>query len=195
MSTYKNRNDIRLTQTEHTDSEYFVESHISAHTHTGTHVDAPSHFIENGLTIDKIPLSFLCAKAAVIDYTEVIEKITDKELEKQCDVLKNHRIVLLKTRNSLYGQDEPFNNSFVYVDQSAAYYLKQLKVHTVGIDYLGIERNQKNHPTHKILLENGVIIEGLRLGHVETGSYMLYCLPLKLEGMDASPARAVLVCE
>ena len=87
-----------------------------------------------------------------------------------------------------------FHYNFVYVDKSAAEYLVQIKSVAIGIDYLGIERDQPQHDTHALLLQNNIpIIEGLRLGHVKPGYYTLMCLPLLIPGLDAAPARAILI--
>ena len=82
----------------------------------------------------------------------------------------------------------------MYIENTGAQYLVEKKVKAVGIDYLGIERNQPGHPTHSELMSNGiVVIEGLRLAHVEPGRYMIVCLPLNVIGLDGAPARAVLL--
>ena len=87
-----------------------------------------------------------------------------------------------------------FTYDFVYLEKSGAKYLAGKKVKTVGIDYVGIERDQPNHETHRFLLGNDIpIIEGLRLGKVKEGEYTLLCLPLAYKGMEAAPARAVLI--
>ena len=99
--------------------------------------------------------------------------------------------VLFKTRNSLTDISDV---SFVFLEISGADYLKEKEVSGVGTDGLGIERSQSGHETHKILLGNGIpIIEGLRLKDVAEGEYILCALPLKLQGVDGSPTRAVLM--
>jgi len=87
-----------------------------------------------------------------------------------------------------------FNQNFIYLDSGAAQYLSSKNLSVVGIDSLGIERNQPNHETHKILFEHNIlIIEGLRLAHVAPAIYELVCLPLNIVGSDGAPARAILI--
>jgi arylformamidase len=103
-------------------------------------------------------------------------------------------IILLKTANSSLGATALFNPSFVYLEASGAHYLQEKKIKAVGIDYLGIERAQPAHETHLQLMEHGItIIEGLRLQHVKQGRYLVCCLPLNAVGIEAAPARAVLI--
>jgi len=105
--------------------------------------------------------------------------------------IETNDFVIFKTKNSL---SEVFDYDFIYVDESAASYLAKKKVRGVGIDALGIERAQKNHPTHKILLSNDIIIlEGLRLKSVPEDKYKLFCLPLKIAQVEALPVRAILI--
>jgi len=100
---------------------------------------------------------------------------------------------LFKTKNSALKNNAPFDPEFIYLDKTGAKYCVEQKIKAVGIDYLGIERNQPGHETHALLLENNIgIIEGLRLAHAEADQYFLICLPLLIPGADASPARAIL---
>jgi len=193
ITTYKNRNDVSVTDTK-TWAEHMVrESQLCMSMHTGTHVDAPSHFVQDGLSIDSVPLQALVGPCVVLDMTMCNEVITRSDLQGK-DLSKPR--VLLKTRNSFISPTEPFNFSFVYVDAGAAEYLAGKEVQCVGIDYLGIERNQPDHKTHTALLSKQIpIIEGLRLESVEPGTYTLVCLPLSIEGVEAAPARAVLIEE
>jgi arylformamidase len=99
--------------------------------------------------------------------------------------------LLFKTKNSF---KEEFINDFVFLSQDASAYLANKKIKGVGTDGLGIERSQEGHPTHKNLLsKNIVIIEGLRLKDVPEGTYQLICLPLKIDNVEASLARAILI--
>ncbi len=82
----------------------------------------------------------------------------------------------------------------MYLEASGAKYLTEKKIKAVGIDYLGIEHSQPGHPTHETLMNGDVIvIEGLRLGHVQKGNYFFVCLPLNMIGLEAAPARAILM--
>jgi len=191
MTTYKNRNDVVITATKIWERDHARETHISCSTHTGTHVDAPAHFCKHGSTIDALLLSNLCGPCVVLDLTDCSGSITRHDLKKHPVISKSR--VLLKTKNSFLSATAPFDPSFVFLASDAADYLVEHQVSCVGIDYLGIERGQPAHDTHVALLKHDIpIIEGLRLGHVEAGDYMLTCLPLLIDGADAAPARAVL---
>ena len=192
MTTYKDKKSITLTQTKSFETDNVREHELKMSTHTGTHIDAPAHFLQDGTTMKEIPLGALIGPCSVLDLTHVEEKISDADL-KPFDIQPNSR-VLFKTKNSLQEPTAPFDYKFIYLDDSGAQYLANLGVTCVGIDYLGIERDQKDHQTHKTLLEEKIpIIEGLRLGHVAPGAYTLYCLPLALPQLEAAPARAVLI--
>lgn len=192
MTEYKDRKTVYITTIKSFAQDQVRESTLTLHTHTGTHIDAPAHFLHDGNTIDQISLSHYIGTCSVVDFTTVDQAITAEELKKI--TIEPEAIVLFKTKNSRLKTDKPFDPNFVYLDASAATLLVEKKVKSVGIDYLGIERNQPTHITHKILLQNNIgIIEGLRLEHVQPGSYFLCCLPIALVGLDAAPARAVLL--
>lgn len=191
MTAYKDRHIVRIESTKEFAQDKTRESLITLGSHTGTHIDAPAHFIEHGLTVDKIQLTHLIGNCRLIDVSMCADKITAHDLEKHN--VQAHEIILLKTSNSAHAVTANFEPNFVYLSAEAAEFLAQKKIKTVGIDYLGIERNQPGHETHQKLLSVGiVIIEGLRLGHVDEGLYNLICLPLLLPGLDAAPARAIL---
>ena len=191
-TTYKNTNNISLEKTKLFEKNFVRESQINISSHTGTHVDSPAHFLKNGNTTEKINLESLIGPCSVFDLMHISEKITDDDIQKLS--IKQNSIILLKTKNSLLGTEENFNPNFIYLDKSGAQFLADKKIKSVGFDYLGIERNQPNHETHKLLLLNNVlIIEGLRLQHVEPGDYELCCLPLHVVGLEAALARAVLI--
>jgi arylformamidase len=164
---------------------------ITFGTHTGTHVDAPAHFLRKGKTIDKVELTQLYGACRVLNLTKV-KKITKDDLVKY-KIMKGE-IILCKTVNSKKSPNAKFNENFVYLDTSGAQYLASKKIKAFGIDYLGVEHSQQNHPTHTALLSKNIpIVEGLRLKHVMPGSYMFMCLPLHIIGLEAAPARAVLI--
>ena len=191
-TAYKDKKTIQCTPVKNFEQHNACESLITLSSHTGTHVDAPSHFLKDGTTIDQIPLESLCGPCAVVDMSHVEECITAKNLEK-IDI-KSGTIILFKTRNSTRESNAPFDLYFVYLDHSAAEYLCTKKIKAVGIDYLGIERNQPAHETHTAFMKNNIsIIEGLRLQNVNPGNYTLICLPLFLEVLDGAPARAILI--
>jgi arylformamidase len=160
--------------------------------HSGTHVDAPLHFIPGGRGIDEMPLSAMVGPARVIEINDPIS-IAPAELE-ACAIETGERI-LFKTANSGHVWDtEAFVEDFVYLSEAGARFLAQRGVLAVGIDYLSIgPYGEDASGIHKALLEAGMwIIEGLNLSGVEPGDYELVCLPLKVERGDGAPARAIL---
>ena len=169
-------------------------THISLSAHTGTHVDAPYHFLQDGDTLEKIPLSLMLGRAYVLHLPEV-DSITAEVLA-QADIPPRTRRLLFKTRNSeiwVRGETE-FQTDFVALSPDGAQYLVDRGVKVVGIDYLSIAPYKQSRPVHEILLKAGVfILEGVNLSEVAQGRYTLYCLPLNLQGVDGAPARAVLV--
>ena len=167
-------------------------SMISMGSHTGTHMDAPLHFIRQGISIDKMPLDTTVGRARVIEIKDT-ESIKPEELH-QYRIRSGERI-LFKTRNSLrVWQTDTFIEDSVFISDEAARFLVERSVRVVGIDYLSVGSFKHGGSyVHKTLLGGGVwIIEGLDLSHVKPGKYDLICLPLKLDQGDGAPARAIL---
>src|SRR3982751_4324205 len=162
--------------------------------HTGTHVDAPAHFIEGANTIDNLPLDTLIGPARIVRVPDDAIEITPEFLS-GCDLHGVTR-VLFHTRNSQFWTDATFRKDFTHLLPEAAELLVAGGVRLVGIDYLSIEKfHSGHHRTHLTLLREGVVIvEGLDLSDVPDGDYELICLPLKIaDGSgDGAPARAVL---
>lgn len=190
MMVYKNRDEKRPKRemTAKYSEKQMNESRMFIDLHTGTHIDAPFHMIDGGETIESMDISKFIGKTKVLDLTEVSDGITKSDLEKKS--IPNDSFLLFKTKNS---HDEEYNTNFIYLKADGAKYLRDKGIRGVGIDALGIERSQPGHETHKILLGNGIIIiEGLRLKDIDEGEYMMYALPLKIDGGDGAPARVVL---
>ena len=165
------------------------ESAIWFNLHTGTHLDSPFHMIRGGWPTEFLPLERLIARCRVLDLTRAEGRIARKDLE-GFDI-RPGEFVLLKTENSRHDR---WRDEFVYLERSGAEYLASIPISGVGIDALGIERAQPGHETHIALLEREIIIlEGLRLRHVEPGNYLLIALPVKIADADGAPARAVLI--
>jgi arylformamidase len=167
-------------------------SHLSFSTHIGTHIDPPSHFMMDGITLDRVPLEVLIGPARVIDAGDVAS--IDATTLERAD-LDGVTRVLFKTRNSrLWRESDRFREDFVYLENEAAELLVNRGIQLVGIDYLSIERFNFDQPTtHWTLLGNNVVIvEGLDLSEVPPGDYELICLPLKIKDGDGGPARVVL---
>ena len=160
-------------------------------THTGTHVDAPKHFIDDAGGVDTLSLDLLIGRARVVEITRR-GGIGAEELA--AAGLREDLRVLLKTSNSRLWNTSTFHEDYTHVTEAGARYLVDQGVKVVGIDYLSIEQFRKpGAPAHRILLSNGVIIiEGLNLADAEPGMYEMYCLPLLVVGGDGAPARVVL---
>src|SRR3972149_6457911 len=170
-------------------------SRMSIGVHTGTHVDAPFHFLNNGNTVEGLSLKILVGRAYVIHLADDVDTIPPEGLEAAGTPPRTRR-VLIRTRNSKQWAKEyrPFLKSFVAVDPKAAEYLVKRGAKLVGVDYLSVAPFGNATPTHVTLIKDGVVIvEGLNLSQVSQGRYNFYCLPLKLNGSDGAPARAVLV--
>ncbi|MBS2029753.1 MAG: cyclase family protein [Deltaproteobacteria bacterium] len=166
-------------------------SRLSLGVHSGTHVDAPLHFIQGAAGIDEVPLENLIGRARVLDIHNP-SSIGVAEL-RPLEPRAGERL-LFRTRNSERSwPSQPFLEDFVFLSLEGAKYLVGCGVRTVGIDYLSIAGMKEGVPTHRALLEAGIgIIEGLDLHAVAPGVYELLCLPLRLAGADGAPARALL---
>lgn len=160
--------------------------------HTGTHIDAPLHYLRAGKSLDALPLDAAIGRARVIALDDPVSIAADE--------LRRHRIrrgerLLFKTANSsrCWGTDW-FIEDFVHVSTPAARFLAERRVRTVGVDYLSVGAFRNGgEETHRTLLEAGIwIIEGLNLARAEPGRYDLVCLPLRLAGAEGAPARAIL---
>jgi arylformamidase len=160
-------------------------------THTGTHVDAPRHFIDDGVTVDALSLDLLIGRARVVDISRR-GGIGAEELAEAG--LREDIRVLLKTSNSALWNDTHFHQDYTYITEEGARYLVEQGVKVIGVDYLSVEQYKKaGAPAHRALLSQGVvIIEGLNLSEAEPGMYEMYCLPLRVAGGDGGPARVIL---
>jgi arylformamidase len=188
MPVYKNKPEKQPKITRVTNG-HVTESRLELDVHSGTHIDAPLHMMNDGDTFEAISIEKLVGSAKVLNLTHVEDGITKADLEK-FDIQEDD-FLLFKTKNSF---DEKFNPEFVYLKEDGATYLAELNINGVGIDALGVERSQPNHPTHKILFGADIIvIEGLQMKAVEAGTYFMVAAPLKLIGTDASPARVILI--
>ena len=159
-------------------------------THSGTHIDAPRHFLENGTTVDHLPLTLLLGQAQVVDVGEA--RVLDRELLKRLPV-RGHDRILFKSTNSHLWERTGFVAEFAALTADGAGYLLECGVRVVGIDYLSIEPADGDGTVHRLLLAAGtVILEGLNLAGVPAGEYELICLPMKVAGGDGAPVRAIL---
>lgn len=171
------------------DSANLSTLHMSAH--TGTHVDAPRHFFDDGGGVETLPLEILCGRTRIIELT-TRRSVTAEDLA-PFDLSEDVRL-LLKTHNSrLWGTPE-FHTDFIGVTEGGARFLVDRGVKVLGIDYLSVEDYETpGAPAHHVLLGGGtIVIEGLNLRDVEPGIYEMFCLPLPVVGSDGAPARVVL---
>jgi arylformamidase len=184
-------------------------SSLSFGSHTGTHVDAPSHVLSNGLPVDKLELESLMGMALILDFSSLEGAITANILEKafhNTGVSENISILLLRTEDSSrkqkgsegisYQNEESGKEEFAsYLDESAAAWIVEKRFKTIGIDSFSVDSfHSETLPAHHILLSGNVnIVECLELSSVEVGVYFFLCLPLKIEGCDGAPARALLI--
>ena len=159
--------------------------------HSGTHIDAPLHFIEGGPAAEQLPLEPLLGEAHVVDATGVTG-VLDADALRTLDLPDGAERLLFKTPNSRLWERDAFSHEFVHLTGDGAQLLLDRGVKLVGLDYLSVG----DPDAHRVLLGGGVVaMEGLDLRAVEPGTYRLVCLPLKIVGSDGAPARAVLVKE
>jgi arylformamidase len=161
--------------------------------HTGTHADASRHFFDDGQPVDQIPLDRLIGPALLLSFPDNVRVIGAAELK--AHDLRGRTRILLRTRNSALLSQKQFVPDYTYLAPDGAEYLVDKGVELVGIDYLSIEQfHSGHHKTHRTLLAKSVVIlEGLDLSAPPAGEYQLICLPLRIEGCDGAPARAVLI--
>jgi arylformamidase len=160
--------------------------------HTGTHIDAPLHFLRDGTSLEKMPLDAVIGPARVIEISDP-ESIKPEALMPHA--IENGERILFKTKNSQRDwMSQPFIEDFVFISTAAGRFLVECGIQTVGIDYLSVAGYNKNEAElHHLLLGAGIwIIEGLNLSQVQAGRYELICLPLKIANSDGAPARALL---
>lgn len=166
-------------------------SSLSLSAHTGTHIDAPLHFIKGGKDITQIPLNDLIGYTKIFHITDP-QQITFSELKEL--PIEEGDTLLFRTRNSDKNWiSAPFMNDYVYLSTNAARYLVRMGVRSIGVDYLSVGGMTNGVDVHRILLNAGInIIEGLRLQDVVPGLYEFIALPLKIHGADGAPARVVI---
>ncbi|NOZ71607.1 MAG: cyclase family protein [Chloroflexi bacterium] len=186
---------VTLTQVSHLDrGDIATLSTISCSVHTGTHVDAPCHFIAGGASVESLDLYTLVGPAWVAD-AEGIPLITAAFLD-TLDLPPHLERLLLRSDNSKRQllNDTSFHRDYVALAADAASWLVEKGIKLVGVDYLSVAPFQQIEATHHILLGAGVVVvEGLNLQNIEPGLYQFYCLPLRIVGSDGAPARAILI--
>lgn len=177
------------------DGAHVNVTRINAAVHIGTHVDAPHHFLNDGRTVESLPLEALTGPCYVLQLPDGVDAITSEVLERS-EITSDMKRILFGTSNShLWARSvKEFQTDFVAITEDGAQWLVDRGVQLVGVDYLSVAPYGDSEPTHKILLGAGVVVvEGLNLSNVMRGFYDLYCLPLKIAGSDGAPARAILI--
>jgi arylformamidase len=169
-------------------------SRLACGVHTGTHVDAPHHFMNDHRTVETLLLETLIGPAYVARIPDDVKVVTADVLEKAAIPVGTERLLLKTSNSKLWERDEVvFFTGFVGVSEDGAEWLVAHAIKLVGIDYLSIAPYHQSIPTHRKLLGVGmIIVEGMDLSAIAPGTYTLYCLPLKLVGSDGAPARAIL---
>ncbi|NEQ82824.1 MAG: cyclase family protein [Moorea sp. SIO2I5] len=176
------------------DGDIATDTTLHFSVHTGTHVDAPMHFIPGGQSVEQLPLDVLIGECQVVVVPDDVDVIT-AEVLKQLTLPVNTQRLLLRTRNSRLwrSQVREFQPDFVALTADAAEWVVERGIRLIGVDYLSVQRFDDGPETHQILLKSEVvIIEGLNLTDISTGKYELLCLPIKLKGVEGAPARVIL---
>jgi arylformamidase len=173
--------------------DLFNATVMTLNTHTGTHIDAPKHFYDDGLTIERLDLDCLLGPARVI---EIRDRASIAKAELQKHKIGRNEIILLKTDNSRLITMGSFHPDFTFLTLEAAQYLADIGIRTLGFDYFSVERLDGSPVVHYLLLGSKiVIIEGLNLSEVDPGEYQMVALPLKIKNGNGSPTRVVLIRE
>jgi arylformamidase len=194
LVTWPDDTKYELSPTKSLATDGAEVSRLTCSTHTGTHIDAPRHFVPGGAGIDALPLEALVGPALVIDLTSIEGNLIEPDHLAAAGLAGQTR-VLFKTRNSerrLLDQPE-FTEDYVCLSLAGARWLVKNCVKLVGSDYLSVEtKGSPGHPVHVELLKNDVVnLEGVRLSEVPAGEYQMAALPLRLVDADGSPARVV----
>jgi len=170
------------------------DTSIEMSVHTGTHIDAPLHFISSGQSIDKLPLDTFVGPALVV-YLPRVKEILSIHLEK-LDIPSGVERILFKTSNSTLWKEKNsvFRRDYVGLTSEAALWLSKRNFKLVGVDYLSVAKFNESIPVHNILLRNSTaLLEGINLSEAKPGLYELVCLPVKMIGLEASSTRAILI--
>ncbi len=194
MPIWPGNKPFSITQTDRIKSGSVANvTRLETGSHTGTHIDAPLHFVDDAKTTEEIPLEKLVGACQVIDL-QGKTSITAADLAK-VKLLRGVKKLLFKTDNGKLWENpvHPFYEDFCALTAAAAQWVTDKGIHLVGIDYLSIQLFHDSPETHVILLSKEVVIlEGLDLRHVQPGKYRLVCLPLKIKGVEGTLARAIL---
>ncbi|MHA1166980.1 MAG: cyclase family protein [Candidatus Hodarchaeales archaeon] len=171
----------------------FTTTMVKLLTHTGTHIDAPSHLDVNGVNIDEVDLKRLVGQAVVVDVTD--KDISDVNTFNQEEIILDGKILLVKTGESKYLKEGIVRNDYRAFNGEVAAFVASSGIVAIGIDTLSIDGpDSVSFGAHDVFLGGNIpVIEGLDLENVNEGEYFFICLPLRLKGLDGSPARAIII--
>ncbi len=186
---------VTITQPKHLDrGDDATVSHLSLGAHVGTHVDAPAHFVRNGSLVNDIDLNILIGPAMVVEALDT--DVLSAGVIKNLSISEGIERVLFRTRNSEQWETSyhEFNKEYVGITEDGALWLVSKGIRLVGMDYLSVATFDEVTTTHRALLQAGIVlVEGLNLSRIAAGIYDFICLPLKIEGAEGAPARAILM--
>ena len=184
---------IRITQPLHLENgDLATVSRLDLGAHTGTHVDAPAHFVNAGSTVDRLDLDALLGPAEVVEALDV-ETLSADSLAR-LSIPSGAERVIFHTRNSDMWEQRTFHEDFVSITPDGATWLIDRRIRLVGVDGLSAAPFDDPAPTHRALLRADIVlVEGLDLRGIAAGTYYLVCLPLKIRGIEGAPARAILI--
>jgi arylformamidase len=195
LVVWRDDSPVRITRvSDMAKGDRVTVSQLDLNAHIGTHVDAPVHFVPGGVGVDALDLNVLVGPALVVEALEA-DALTVDVLE-TLSIPPGTERVLFHTRNSaLWARGErEFAKDFCAIAEDGAHWLVERNVRLVGVDYLSVAPYDDVVPTHQTLLSAGIIpVEGLNLSGIAPGIYQFVCLPLRLVGVDGSPARAILI--
>jgi len=193
MITYPESPTLRLQKIKNITQDDKNETTIACSVHTGSHVDCSAHFFENGKTVEQVNLSQFFGASILLDFTSKEQSITLEDIKNKSELIKENDIVLLKTKNSL-NVSADFQSEYIYLTADAAQFLIEKKIKAIGIDGVSIDKFNTTPPlVHKLFMKVEIpIYMNLHYPHVNEDRYMFYGFPLKIEGAEASPIRAIL---
>jgi arylformamidase len=172
-------------------------SQLQLDSHAGTHVDAPRHFVQRGLTVDRLPIDLLMGPAFIVEVDQLEENRIDVYDLAKIHFPRDTKRLLIKTTNSHFWEDRltEFERNYVHLTPKTGEWLVKRGIQLLGVDYLSVEAfNDRDFRVHQTLLEAGVVIvEGLNLSRVPPGQCQLVCLPLKVQDGEAAPARVLVM--
>ncbi|MFN0188279.1 MAG: cyclase family protein [Bacteroidia bacterium] len=175
----------------HEAGDNYQLSEVFLNLHTGTHVDAPLHFIKEGKDVTQIRLDALMGEAKVLDASA--QKVISTDWLMTKNLRKGDRVLFKTMKDTDNRRVQLSKIDFIALDVDAAYYLSELGIVLAGIDGLSIATANELNETHIVLLKNDVVIvEVLNFTGIEEGNYEMICLPIKIEDAEAAPARVLL---